>query len=147
MVAVRLTRDIRWVVVASPAYLAARGRPDRPEDLAAHEAIRYRYQTSGAIYRWEFERDGRDFSIDPPGGIIVNDGEVMISFARVGLGFAYAADIQVEADVNAGLLVRVLDAFVPKTPGLFLYFPRRAQAQPKLRAFIDVAKRVLRPGL
>jgi DNA-binding transcriptional LysR family regulator len=144
MVAVRLTRDIHWVMVASPAYLAARGRPERPEDLAAHEAIRYRFPASGAIYRWEFERDGRDFSIDPPGGIIVNDGDLMISFARVGLGFAYVADIQVEAELRAGFLVRVLEEVSPKTPGLFLYFPRRAQAQPKLRAFIDVAKRVLR---
>jgi DNA-binding transcriptional LysR family regulator len=40
----------------------------------------------------------------------------------------------------------VLGPYLPRSPGLFLYFPRHAQAQPKLRAFIDVARRVLRRG-
>jgi DNA-binding transcriptional LysR family regulator len=40
MVAVRLTRDIAWSVVGSPAYLDARGRPQCPEDLTGHDAIR-----------------------------------------------------------------------------------------------------------
>ncbi|SCB61741.1 DNA-binding transcriptional regulator, LysR family [Rhizobium aethiopicum] len=145
MVAVRLTRDIAWSVVASPAYLAARGRPEAPQELTAHEAIRYRFPRSGVLYRWEFERDGRSFSVDPPGSLIVNDGALLVSYARAGLGLAYVADIAVEAESHAGDLVRVLESFLPTTPGLFLYFPQRAQAQPKLRAFIDVAKQVLQP--
>ncbi|MGK9168682.1 LysR family transcriptional regulator [Inquilinus limosus] len=145
MVAVRLTRDIAWSVVGSPAYLDARGRPERPEDLTRHEAIRYRFPTSGAIYRWEFERDGRALTVDPPGSIIVNDGGLLSSFARAGLGLTYLPDIAVEADLAAGLLHKVLEPFLPRTPGLFLYFPRRAQDQPKLRAFIDVARSVLKP--
>jgi hypothetical protein len=38
----------------------------------------------------------------------------------------------------------VLDRYLPTTPGLFLYFPARAQAQPKLRAFIDMTVAMLR---
>ncbi|MBB4276232.1 LysR family transcriptional regulator [Rhizobium mongolense] len=146
MVAVRLSRDITWAVVASPAYLTARGRPEAPQDLAGHEAIRYRFPNSGALYRWEFERDGRSFSVDPPGSLIVNDGALLVSWARAGLGLAYVADIAVEVELRAGQLVPVLEQFLPTTPGLFLYFPRRAQAQPKLRAFIDLARQVLRAG-
>jgi len=145
MVAVRLTRDIRWAVVGSPAYLAARGRPEHPDDLMRHEAIRYRFPASGAIYRWEFEREGRSLSVDPPGGLIVNDGGLLPSFACAGLGLAYVPDLAVEADLEAGRLVRVLEPFLPTTPGFHLYFPRRAQSQPKLRAFIDTARAVLRP--
>ncbi|WP_105385486.1 LysR family transcriptional regulator [Neorhizobium alkalisoli] len=144
MVAVRLTRDIAWSVVASPAYLAVHGRPETPEDLTDHEAIRYRFPSSGAVYRWEFERDGRSFSLDPPGSLIVNDGALLVSWARAGLGLAYVADIAVDGELADGHLVRVLQGFLPTTPGLFLYFPRRAQAQPKLRAFIDLARQVLR---
>jgi len=145
MVAVRLTRDIAWALVGSPAYLAAHGRPESLEDLARHDAIRYRFPTSGAIYRWEFEREGRSVSVDPPGGVIVNDGALLVSFACAGLGLSYVADIAVDAELRTGLLERVLAPLLPKGPGLFLYFPQRAQAQPKLRALIDVAKRVLRP--
>lgn len=145
MVAVRLTRDIAWSVVGSPAYLDARGRPERPEDLTRHEAIRYRFPTSGAIYRWEFERDGRALTVDPPGSLIVNDGDLLFAFARAGLGLSYVADIAVAAELASGQLEQVLQPFLPRTPGLFLYFPRRAQDQPKLRAFIDVARAVLKP--
>lgn len=146
MVAVRLTRDIAWSVVGSPAYLDARGRPERPEDLTRHEAIRYRFPASGAIYRWEFERDGRALTVDPPGSLIVNDGGLLFAFARAGLGLSYVPDIAVAAELASGQLEQVLRPFLPRTPGLFLYFPRRAQDQPKLRAFIDVARAVLRPG-
>ncbi|WP_225768987.1 LysR family transcriptional regulator [Inquilinus sp. Marseille-Q2685] len=146
MVAVRLTRDIAWSVVGSPAYLDARGRPQRPEDLTRHEAIRYRFPASGAIYRWEFERDGRALTVDPPGSLIVNDGGLLFAFARAGLGLSYVPDIAVAAELVSGQLEPVLQPFLPRTPGLFLYFPRRAQDQPKLRAFIDVARAVLQPG-
>ncbi|WP_342236703.1 LysR family transcriptional regulator [Inquilinus sp. OTU3971] len=145
MVAVRLTRDIAWSVVGSPAYLDARGRPERPEDLTRHEAIRYRFPASGAIYRWEFERDGRALTVDPPGSLIVNDGGLLFAFARAGLGLSYVADIAVAAELASGELEQVLRPFLPRTPGLFLYFPRRAQGQPKLRALIDVARAVLKP--
>ncbi|CUA84195.1 DNA-binding transcriptional regulator, LysR family [Chelatococcus sambhunathii] len=146
MVAVRLTRDIAWSVVASPTYIAARGTPELPDDLAGHEAIRYRFPTSGAVYRWEFEREGRSVTIDPPGGLLVNDGALLVAFAAAGLGLAYVADIAAEAEIRTGRLVPVLQPFLPRSPGLFLYFPRRAGTQPKLRAFIDVARRVLRPA-
>ncbi|PSH61583.1 LysR family transcriptional regulator [Phyllobacterium sophorae] len=143
MVGIRLTRDIVWSLVAAPSYLAAHGRPLTPEDLTRHESIRYRFPASGALYRWEFERNGRSVSVDPPGAIIVNDGALLVSFAKAGLGLSYVADIAVEPELAAGLLERVLEPFLPTTPGLFLYFPQRAQSQPKLRAFIDVARKLL----
>jgi DNA-binding transcriptional LysR family regulator len=96
------------------------------------------------LYRWEFERDDKALTVDPPGSLIVNDGALLISFSLAGLGLAYVADIAAAAELRSGRLVGVPQPFLPRTPGLFLYFPRRAQAQPKLRAFIDVARQVLR---
>lgn len=144
MVGIKLTRDISWSVVAGPAYLAARGVPATLEELATHECIRYRFPSSGVVYRWEFEREGASVVVDPPGSIVVNDGALLASFAVSNLGLSYVADIAVEAELRAGSLVRVLEACSPTTPGLFLYFPRRAQQQPKLRAFIDTVKQLLR---
>jgi DNA-binding transcriptional LysR family regulator len=144
MVAVRLTPDITWSIVASPAYLDLRGRPETIEDLADHDTIGYRFPTSGIVYRWEFEREGRALSVDATGSIIVNDGTLLVSLAKAGLGLAYVADIAVENEVDSGALIPVLTQFLPRSAGLHLYFPRHAQRQPKLRAFIDVAKQVLR---
>ncbi|KYF93254.1 transcriptional regulator [Sorangium cellulosum] len=144
MIAVRLTDDLRWIVVGAPAYFAARGRPEVPEDLLAHACIRYRFQ-SAALYRWEFARDGREIAVDVPGAITVNDGDLALSLAREGLGLAYTADAFVAEDLARGTLATALDAYAPAGPGLFLYFPARAQTQAKLRAFIDTALAVLAP--
>ncbi len=62
MTAMRLTRDLRWLVVGAPSYFAAHGRPEEPEDLLAHACIRYRFQSS-ALYRWEFVRDHREITV------------------------------------------------------------------------------------
>jgi DNA-binding transcriptional LysR family regulator len=138
MIAVRLTPDLRWSVLGAPSYFATRGRPRTPEELTRHECIRYRFLTAGSIYRWEFERGGRDFSVEVPGGVTVNDGALMMSFALKGMGLIYTADLFAARELAAGRLEPVLEAFLPTTPGLFLYFPARTQTQPKLRAFIDM---------
>jgi DNA-binding transcriptional LysR family regulator len=139
MIAIRLTPDIKWCVVGAPAYLDRAGRPEAPEDLTHHEAIRYRYPASGAIYRWEFERDGREFSVDVPGSITVNDFDLLMQMARSGAGLSYLANLSVRDAIAEGHLESVLDDYLPTSPGLFLYFPARSQTQPKLRAFIDIA--------
>jgi DNA-binding transcriptional LysR family regulator len=138
MIAVRLTPDLRWSVLGAPAYFAARGRPRTPEELVRHECIRYRFLTAGSIYRWEFVRGGREFSVDVPGGVTVNDGALMMSFALQGMGLIYTADLFAARQLAAGQLETALAEFLPTSPGLFLYFPARTQTQPKLRAFIDL---------
>jgi DNA-binding transcriptional LysR family regulator len=59
--------------------------------------------------------------------------------AEAGVGLAYLADVSVAGSVAAGRLECVLREFHPMSPGLYVYFPARAQTQPKLRAFIDMA--------
>ncbi|HEX8614492.1 MAG TPA: LysR family transcriptional regulator [Telluria sp.] len=146
MVAVRLTPDLRWSVLASPAYLDRMGRPATPDALAAHQSLRYRFPGSGALQRWEFVRDGHAFHVDTSGGLIVNDTTLIRQFALAGMGLAYLPDMEAGADIDAGRLERVLASFVPTTSGLFIYFPVRTQHQPKLRAFIDLALEDARAG-
>jgi DNA-binding transcriptional LysR family regulator len=94
-------------------------------------------------------RDGKPFSVQALGGLVVNDRALLKSFALAGLGLASMADLEVAADVAAGRLEAVLANSIPSDSGLFLYFPRRTQSQPKLRAFIDLAIELIagpRPG-
>jgi DNA-binding transcriptional LysR family regulator len=144
MIAVRLTPDITWAVVGSPSYFVRHGWPSTPEELTHHEAIRYRYPGSGTIYRWEFERDGSDFSVDAPGALTVNDFQMLMEMAEAGTGLAYLPDLSVRDAVTSGRLERVLEPYLPRSPGLFIYFPAKAQTQPKLRAFLDLATKVMR---
>jgi DNA-binding transcriptional LysR family regulator len=141
MVAVRLTPDLQWSVVGSPEYFAKAGRPLNPEELTRHDCIGFRFSTSGNAHRWEFRRDGRDFTVGVEGGLTVNDRRLLVSAARNGQGLAYACDLEIIDDLASGRLERVLQPFVPLSTALYLYFPSRTQTQPKLRAFIDLATR------
>lgn len=143
MVAVRLSPSFRWIVVGTEEYFARRGKPRTPRELLKHECIRYRYPTSGMVYRWEFQADGSEFTIEPPGNITVNDHLSMVELARRGIGVAYTADLVAARLLQAGELVSVLRNYLPAKQGLFLYFPANTQRQPKLRAFIDTARAVL----
>lgn len=137
MAAVRLTEDFRCVVVGSPGYFKTRGRPSSPKDLTGHECIRYRFPTARTVYRWEFVKAGKTYSVEPRGGITVNDHLSMLALAGRGAGLAYTLDLLARGGLAEGTLEEVLTQHLPKPSGLFLYFPARSQAQPKLRVLID----------
>ena len=75
MVTVRVSADERMAVVGSPWYFASHGRPKSPDELHAHRCIRFRFTGSGALYRWEFERNRRELEVDPEGSLIINDND------------------------------------------------------------------------
>ena len=64
--------------------------------------------------------------------------------ALASVGLAYVMEPLVRADIAAGRLTQVLPKSSGEWPGLFLYYPQRASLAPKLRAFIDTARDVLR---
>ena len=144
MVQVRLTGAFRFVVVAAPSYLARHGVPQRPEDLLRHECMTFRSNTTGTLYAWELERGRRSWRIPVRGGVISSDSQSSVALAEQGLGLAYALEPVVAAQLAAGRLTRVLEAYAPTVPGFFLYYPSRAQSSPALRLFVDVAKQQLR---
>lgn len=137
MIAVRLTPDLRAAVVASPAYLAARGAPVTPHDLLEHRCINYRWAPEGADHRWQFERGGEAFEVRVDGAITVNDTNLITRFALDGLGFAYILEDVVAEYLAAGRLVRVLDEWSQPTSGLHLYYSGRRHLSAPLRAMIE----------
>jgi DNA-binding transcriptional LysR family regulator len=137
MIAVRLTGEMEMMAVASAEYLARHGTPETPDELHNHACLNWRWPTDGSLYRWEFEDDGREFEISVNGPIIANDIEVVLQAALQGLGIAYASHEWIEGWQKEGKLVRVLERYSPKFPGVYLYHPSRRQQPPALRAFID----------
>lgn len=146
MVALKLTQDFQWLVLGSPEYFARHGKSESPRSLMGHQCINYRFPTASHVYRWEFRLDGADFTIAPPGAITVNDHLSMIALAKRGIGLCNTADLVAGSEIRSGDLVPVLQTFLPSRQGLFLYYSASASAQPKLRAFIDTTKRVLKAG-
>ncbi len=64
MIAVPISPKLRMAAFAAPAYFAERGTPISPYDLAAHSCINLRFPGSGAMYAWEFDRNGKELKVD-----------------------------------------------------------------------------------
>lgn len=145
MVAVPLGPAQRFVVVASPAYLAAHGRPEHPFDLARQRCIRLR-MANGALYRWEFAKDGEKLDIETDGPLDLGDMSLLTRAAEDGVGLAYVYEQAAAPAIAAGRLLTVLDDWRPAEPGFFLYYPSRRLVPAGLRAFIDLVRRSAEKG-
>jgi len=136
---------VRFMPVASPAYLAARGTPQTPDDLHRHQCIRMRMQ-SGKIYRWEFARHGQAFALDVPGALILNQVGLMAEAALAGRGIAYVPDTTVRDHLQEGRLVPLLQDWCQPSSELALYYPGHRHVPAALRAFIEVLQEVYAPA-
>ncbi|GAB2518496.1 LysR family transcriptional regulator [Lysobacter humi (ex Lee et al. 2017)] len=142
MVAVPLTPPLAWTLAAAPALFDGRPAPASPDALPDWPTIAYRLPGSGQVEPWDLERDGRRLRVQPDGGLVLDDRDLLLAALRDGLGIGLVDRAGIADDVAGGRLVTVLDGWVPDTPGLSLYFPMRSQSQPKLRALIDVLRAV-----
>lgn len=139
MIAVRIGGDMRFVAVASPAYLAANSTPVHPDDLRQHRCIRQRLP-SGKLYRWEFARHGQEIAIDVPGVLTLDHSGLMVEAAIDGLGIAFVPEHVARAGLDRKKLAIVLEDWSPAIPGLCLYYPGNRHVPAGLRAFIDMLK-------
>lgn len=71
-----------------------------------------------------------------------NDAGLSRSLALAGVGLYYALEPTIADELSRGELRIVLEPYAPEVPGLFLYFPARAQVSAALKAFIEVAREV-----
>jgi DNA-binding transcriptional LysR family regulator len=146
MVAQRLSRDIRWLVVGAPAYLERHGTPTHPNDRLKHRCIRIRIGDD-SVYRWEFERGSEKLEVNVPGAMVVDQGEIGLAAVRNGAGLFYVADPMVREDLASGVLRTVLDDWSPLGPGFHIYYSGRRQIPAALRLFIDLVRDLKPLGL
>ncbi|MCL2887197.1 MAG: LysR family transcriptional regulator [Betaproteobacteria bacterium] len=136
LVSVRLG-EMRRMVVASPAYLAAHGVPRTPDDLAGHDCL-----SLGQQRGWVF-RDPASGAVDTckvGGRFECNDGAVLHEWALAGRGLAWRSLWEVGQDVQEGRLISVLDAWQAPPMGIYAVFPQRRHLPLRVRLFIDLLK-------
>ncbi|KGJ16574.1 LysR family transcriptional regulator [Paracoccus sanguinis] len=131
------------VLVAAPAYLAARGTPTAPEDLKAHTCLLLRFPRSPEYY-WVLDTPAGPVKLMVAGGFDTDDGSVLTDWALAGAGIANRPRYEVADDLAAGRLVELL----PETPPLPVEFgvltPHREFLDPKVRLFVDFAVKALK---
>src|SRR5882672_506453 len=137
MIALRIGPDLRRVVVGSPAYLADHGVPVEPQDLTHHRCCNIRLPTSGGLYAWEFERDGRCVNVQVDGPFVLNDSRLLVDAALHGAGFGMGMEDMAGPFLAGGRLVRVLDDWSPPFSGYQLYYPNRRHPSPAFAALLE----------
>ena len=143
MIAIPLGPARRYAVVATPAYFQGREPPQGPSDLKAHACIRTRLP-NGALFRWQFESDGQPVHVDVEGPITLDEASLARIAVLDGLGIGFFMESDVREDIEAGRLVRVLDAWTPPLAPLCLYYPSRRNPPAAFKVFVDLARELAR---
>ena len=131
----------RFILAASPAYLAERGLPLTPADLAGHTSLRYRFLNSGKLEEWTLP--GLPAM---PIALVCNNMEAMLGAAVSGLGLAYMPDFLARDALARGELQQVLAQQLTHSGQFSALWPSSRQLSPKVRAFVDFASERLFKG-
>ncbi|MFD1703604.1 LysR substrate-binding domain-containing protein [Methylopila henanensis] len=127
--------EVRRVACASPAYLARRGTPAAPDDLPAHDGVTFRgFKTSP---EWRYRGDNPVWSAEPRTRLAVNSTEAAVAAAVAGLGVLRVISYQIEAELESGALVPILEEFAPAPLPVSLVYPEAVVRLRKVRAFLD----------
>ncbi|RUL98001.1 LysR family transcriptional regulator [Rhizobium chutanense] len=137
MVAIRIGPDVSYTVVGSPQYFAGRAVPAAPHDLTDHNCVNLRLPTSGGLYAWEFEKDGREFSVRVEGQLVMSNIGPAINAALDGVGLSYVPRDLVRQYLDSGQLREVLADWAPTFQGYHLYYPSRRHPSPAFSAFVE----------
>ena len=130
----------RRVFVASPAYVASRGEPMEPEDLAHHPCLAYGHTT--ILQRWRIVRDGQAVSVPIDSVLCSNSGDVLRAAALSGRGVAFLPTFLVGRDIESGNLRAVLGRFPQPALAVQALYASNRYLAVKTRAFVDfLAKR------
>lgn len=127
-----------FVAVAAPAYLAARGTPASPEELAAHNCLAYSNQEKPL--EWGFESADGVRSIIVAGNYRSNNLLALKDAAVAGLGIARLPLWMVDSEIKSGLLRTLLDHAGHPAFGIHAVFPSSRQIPPRVTQFVDFMK-------
>ena len=134
--------ELRVVIVGTPAYFAAHGRPEHPDDLARHQCIVRMTETDDLV--WPFRVGGRLKSVRV-GGHFRSDSTPAIHAAVIqGLGLGRTPLWQIRSLVDQGVLEVVLEEFEPARLPIHAVWPATKLPTAKVRLFADALAQQLK---
>jgi DNA-binding transcriptional LysR family regulator len=132
----RVVLSGRRVVCASPQYLATHAPLKRPLDLLQHDCTRL-VRGRHVMDHWPFKEEGRGMQIQVRGSLMTNNAEVVHDWAVAGRAVGFKLIWDVQEDLQAGRLIRLLEPFECDEAKLYVTYATRTHLPPRLRLFID----------
>ena len=143
LVSVRMA-DNRRLCVATPGYLKHHGTPRTPQELVKFDCLTLSSdasQTRGWAFRIAgTEGAGEVIHLKPGGPMDCSDGQVLHDWCIAGCGIAWRSTWEVEAEIEAGRLVALLEEFSAPPNGIYAVFPQRKHLPLRVRLWIDFLK-------
>ena len=135
MIAVSFGRPQRYAVVAAPSWIATHPTPLTPADLPLEKCLRVRLP-NGALFRWQFERDGETVQVEAGGRLTLDEAALARAAVLDGAGIGFFIEQDVAEDIATGRMVRLLADWTPARPGFSLYYPSRRNPSAGFSAFL-----------
>lgn len=131
--------DTRIVTAAAPAYIARRGRPATPQDLAGgqHVCLQFRDPHSGRLYAWEFHRGRKKIEVQTQGPLTLNDAGSLHSVCLSGYGIGQLMALGAEHLFAENRLVDLFPDWPDERFPLYALYPSRRHLPAKAAAFLD----------
>ena len=137
----RPLQPYRLVLCASSAYLDSNGVPATPEDLRSHQCLTYSYPLRSEMHaaqpEWTLLGPNGSVSVPINGRLKIDNSDALRRAVLADMGIALLPSIQVDADIKANRLIKVLPDYVLPVRSINLLYLRDRQMSPKLRSFID----------
>jgi len=139
LVATRFT-STRWIICASPSYLAEHGAPSHPRELSQHACLNF--HSSIAASTWTVRGDdGQSSPLAVKSRIRSNQASVLIQFARAGLGIVRLIETQIADDLAQGRLIELFPEHqCPEEHPIFAVYQSRRLLSNRVRVFLDFLK-------
>jgi DNA-binding transcriptional LysR family regulator len=124
-------------IVGSPDYLARHGTPRKPADLQRHRQLDFSYRRR--VPDWPLRVDGQQLDVPVHGSVRAGDGETLRHLALAGAGLARLSRYHIQADLDAGRLVPVLEKYNPRdiAPIHAVYLGKVDRVPSRVRAVLD----------
>lgn len=131
--------DVAGLLCASPDYLAKRGIPKHPHDLASHDGLFY--QLYGITHDvWDFTHQGKRIKVKMKGKRTSNDGDLVRRWCVDGYGLAVKSSLDMAQDLLTGSVVSVMPEYIPRQRELWLICPSRQSITPTVRLLREMLR-------
>ncbi len=125
----------RYLIAASPDWIASHPEVRHPRDLVPHWLL---YDAVPNANQWRFEQSGASLVVEMGTKLAGSDATVLFAAAREGLGVVASTPFSVAEDLAQGRLVRVLpDWRVDHRMGIYAVTPHRAYLPGPVQVVID----------
>ena len=127
--------SVPQLVVASQAYLAARGKPQTPDDLTGHDCLVHALKAPTNF--WSFTGPYGKQSVRVSGSMRANFGEPLRHAALLGQGISMHPNYMVMQDIQQNRLKKLLPAYQPNGLDIYAMYPSRRNLPGRVRLFLE----------